>query len=278
MKLLFWDQHDFSSCDLGNPELREHALKLGYERSMWFPGGHGAAWFSGDGYETIDYDRLAVVCDEHLRHAAEHDDGPLTYAGQLLPTYENHWIFWCHEDHSDRDQHHITPEQSGQQHLDLIKWLRWKYPNAQLGDFNFPYPVKHWPGSNHYLPGIQYFARISELYDLACPSAYTRWETDQQLAWVVERLKWAGQWDRPVYPFVQPWCNNAEGLRIPVSETYFAQVVAQCRLAPNFAGLQWWTMACEERIRIGQHVPGTTPESILAHHKRMLEIAAEVIG
>jgi hypothetical protein len=79
---------------------------------------------------------------------------------------------------------------------------------------------------------------------------------------------------------VQPWVNDQPGskVRVPMSEGFWREILGRCKATTNFTGIEWWTMADQRGIDDGQIASGITAADILAHHKRMLEVAAEVLA
>ena len=260
----FWDRFDVSKAmDPGDPDLADVAAACGFKLSMWFPPRSQHRWMEVDGTEAIDYGNLFRVCNMHIKAAGWRKSTRL-WRGQLLPTYENHWIV-----HSP-DRNPIGALPSGLNHIEMIRRLRARYPSAQLGDYAFPY--RWWDSLGPYKPGLQCFTRCSEMYDLCCPMAYLN-DRPGIMQTIQAHLDWAATFDKPVYPFISPWLKQSDGKFAKVADSDFVAVLDACRATPNFAGIQWWAMIRPDHDQ-GLLAEPMTADEIRQHHAHMLELAA----
>jgi hypothetical protein len=229
----------------------------------------GVRWMADrkvDPKQPIDVPKL-YGCIRNLLRDCGYRGRSRYYTGPLWVDYEN-WHNMFHP-----GSFPVPPIDIYKNHTFLIEMISKKWRRAQLGNFEAPLWLKPWGQSHHDDQGLQLMGRISEHYDLACPSCYQRGRpTDIKDA--QHQLDWADTFDKPMYVWLNPWVRDKFGddLLHPISDHNWIETVARARLADNFAGLLFWTQVGPDEIAAGEVESGIDEAQVHAHHKHILEL------
>lgn len=139
-----------------------------------------------------------------------------------------------------------TPEQWMDEQRLSTATIRREFPWLSIGKWGLPDPIKYYSKPPHDLDGIQYVGAVTDDLDLACPCAYRKNTSDENLEAVRDRLVYAQTWRKPLHVFVSRYLKDGKVWTPLPDEDFRRTLEVVAEFDPE--SVELWSMVTRARM------------------------------